>query len=81
MRPDRSPRQIKAYQQRNRLPSERCGPTGKLMHRSQGAAEEALKRAKAEGRDECRAYMCPFCRHYHLTRARATTTNHMDGAA
>ena len=70
MRPDRSPRQIRAYQQRNRLPSQRCGPTGKLMHKSPGAAQAALERAQAEGRDECRFYYCKFCQQYHLTRAR-----------
>lgn len=54
-----------------RLP--RCGPTGKVRYKSQGAAREALKalrrlRKTEPIHEERRAYRCWGCGGWHLTR-------------
>jgi hypothetical protein len=50
-----------------------CGPTGKVRHRSEGAAVATLKQLKRQRttdpqRGERRAYKCWGCGGWHLTK-------------
>lgn len=58
----------------------RCPTTGKVKFRDKLEAEIALSRMQSKGRDEIRAYQCPQCDRWHVTRMPLATTRGSDAA-